>query len=192
MRISPVSFGKKVPIMQCSIKDVDKQKNVPATISEYDCQTSEDADEVLRMGSDWHYYIDIACDMRNKYKQENFLDEKSPFHFYVMENEKGIPVALCETLEEDKDIKVKYIESTHDYGHKYCGKTMLAALGKKLLNNKGNRLIIAYPLPSAYNFYVKGCGFEKMKENSRYLEMNSEQVDRFVSETELQTGGKIG
>lgn len=191
MQISPVFFGKKIPIMKCSIKDVDKQKNVPVTISEYDCQTTEDADEVLRMGSNWYYRLYIIGDMKNKYKQEHFLNEKSPFHFYVMENEKGTPVALCETL-EDKDITVKYIESTHDYGHKYCGKTMLAALGKKLLNNKGNRLIIAYPLPSAYSFYVNGCGFEKMKENSRYLQMNSEQVDRFVSETELQTGGKIG
>ena len=186
-----VSFGKKIPIMHCSIKDTEKCENVPAIISEYDCKTSEDAQDIMYMGSSWHFRIDIAADMLTKYKQENFHDKTSPYHFYIMENTQGKPVALCETVEEDNEINVKYIESERNYEHKYCGKTMLAALGKKLLKNNGSRLVISHPIPKAYDFYVKGCGFKKMKDNAAFLEMNPKQVDKFISKTELQSGGEI-
>lgn len=191
MQVSAVSFGKKIPIMQCSIKDVGKNKFIPATVYEYDCQTSADAEDVLEMGRDWYYYFSIGCDMLDKYKKENFEEEKSPMHFYIMENTNGVPLALCETKEKDKEIQVEYIESKHDSEQKYCGKTMLAALGRKLLNSNGKKLVIYAPLQEVYDFYTKGCGFKKVKNDTDRLQMMPKQIQEFISQTEAQTGGKI-
>ena len=186
-----ISFGKKIPIMQCCIKDMENNKRIPATVCEYDCQTSEDAEDILYMGGNWHFHINMACDMREKYIKENFDGEKSPAHFYLMENPNGKTVAICETVEKDNEISIKYVESERDFGHKYCGKTMLAALGKKLLNNHGKRLYIPSALFDAHDFYVKGCGFEEINDSPHKLQMMPEQIDKFISATELQTGGKI-
>ena len=191
MNITPISFGKKIPIMKCNIKDTEENKNIPATISEYDCQTSEEANDVFNVGYDWHFHINIGCAMQMKYEQ-NLYDEESSKHFYVTEDNNGCTVALCETEEKNNEIAVLYVESIPDSKYKYCGKTMLAALGKKLIKNNGDKLTIPMPLDEAYDFYVKGCGFKKTKEDDPYyLEMNQRQINKFISETELQTGEKI-
>ncbi len=186
-----VSFGKKIPIMQCSIKDVEKNKTIPATIYEYDCQSSDDIEDMLYIGRDWYYYLSVACDMQDKYEKENFREEKSPMHFYVMENQNGKTVALCETIETDNEIQVEYIESKHDSEQKYCGKTMLAALGKKTLDNNISKLMIIAALKDVFGFYINGCGFNKVPDTYGKLEMGKEQIQKFISDTEAQTGGKI-
>jgi len=190
MQISAISFGKKIPIMQCSIKDVEKNKIIPATVYEYDCQCSSDIEDILYAGRDWYYNMSIAADMQDKYEQENFKEQKSPFHFYVMENQNGKMVALCETQETDKDIQVEYIETKHDSEQKYCGKTMLATLGKKVLDNNKKRLMIIAPLQDVLDFYINGCGFSSFP-NIFELNMEQNQIRDFVSKTEAQSGGKI-
>ncbi len=186
-----VSFGKKVPIMQCSIKDVQRKMTVPATIYEYDCQCSSDIEDMLYAGRDWFYNINLACDMKDKYEKENFMDEISPRHFYVMENQNGKMLALCETKEVDSDIQVEFIETEHNKEQKYCGKTMLAALGKKVIENNGSKLMINIPLNSAFDFYVQGCGFNTLSGNSLKLQMEKHKIKNFISETEAQSGGEI-
>ena len=186
-----ISFGKKNPIIQCNIKDTNKNKLVPAKIFEYDCQCSSDVEDVLYMGSDWYYNFSIACDMQNKYETENFKDEKSPKHFYVMENQNGLPVALCETQETDSEIQVEYIETKHNSEQKYCGQTMLAALGKKVLDLNLNKLVIVAPLRDVYNFYTTGCGFEQSTQNHFKLEMKPEKIKEFIDKTQKKTNGEI-
>ena len=166
MIINPVSFGKKIPIATCKVKDLQQNKFVSATMYEFDCCDLSDIREVEGKTRDWDFRTSIVHNMEHKY---NCLT--NPLHkrinndaFYTIEKNNKI-IGITQVTKEDPELIIEYIESEHKGEYKYVGQNLINLLGKIAFKENFKRIYVPNPIPKAYNFYVKKCGF---KENKNY------------------------
>lgn len=180
-----ISFGKKIPITKCSIKDNQQNKFVRATVYEIDCQDKSDIDEIRALDDRWDFKDTIICGMERKSTQ----GDRSSSTFYKLESEDGETLGLCYARNEDESLSVHYIESKRSNKFKYVGQSLLASLGLNAFHDRKNKLIIKNAMSSAYDFYKEICGFKEA--DFCDLEMDRRGIIEFVRQTEKRTEGKI-
>lgn len=191
MQISQASFGKKIPIMQCQIKDVNQNKFVGAKLSKYDCKDYDDIVDVANSCSKWCFINNIIKDMEVKYsrhKPENFSSD-----FYILENEEGKAIGLCETRSSKDSSNIEYIVSKHDNKYKYIGQALMAMVGKSILDRGGSRMYVANPAPSARGFYTNKCGFNMIDERSGFspLYLEKDGIEKLIKIFQYRTKSEI-
>ncbi len=210
MNISPITFGKQIPVLKCKnnqavsfnariplyncqVKDMISGKNVPAVVSEFDCKDYSDLQEMAALGYDWMFAICITSDMRDKY--DNIDNSKN---FYILheekENEYGEVniLGICETENINNDVNIAFIESKYNKKYKYVGQTLIAAVGKRLLKNKKRNLFVKNPAINAISYYIDKCGFKEIKDGMyRPFRMKAKKIKKFIKRTEEKTGAKL-
>ena len=191
MSISNISFGQKIPLMKCNIKDRKKNTNIPVIISEYDCRHRSDFKDVLCMRDDFYYFMDIACNMQDKYIDQKENTGKNNSHFYIMNSEDGKNIGICQTKDVNGDVEIEYIESVQNGEYKYAGQSMIASVCKKMLESKANKVIILAPVIDCLDFYIKKCGFKPSDENFYRLEADRNNAQRLIDSTQEKTGSPI-
>ena len=67
MNISPVSFGKKIPISNCKVVDKKENKLINATLYEYDCKDLGDYYDVKDLKGRWNFKDMIAEEIYIKF-----------------------------------------------------------------------------------------------------------------------------
>ena len=191
MHMSPVSFGKKIPIMKCQIKDIKQNKFVSAKLSKYDCKDYNDIVDVSRSCPNWCFINSILNDMYTKYVQGG--TEKFSSDFYILENEEGKAIGFCETKSSKESTNVEYIVSKHNNNYKYIGQALMAMVGKAVLDRGAFRLYVANPAPSASGFYVNKCDFSRIDESSLLspLYLEKDGIERFIDKFQCRTESKI-
>lgn len=189
MNTISLSFGKKIPISQCQIKNTETRKFVPATFYELDCHDESDMDELKDLKGKWHFLGSIYYNMlaKNAYYQKT--QRETPNKFYILENDKKEIVGLCQVENRNNNIFVNLLESAPDKKYKYVGQTMLASMGNQVLNNGGQQLTIKHPTLDAYEFYIKKCKFKRHFNSD--LKMNQSEIEGLIKRTEKRTHGEI-
>ena len=196
-----VSFGKRIPIYKCQVTDMATGKNMPAVISEYDCEDYEDIQEMTDLGYKWKFALCLSADMHSKLlynRDPRFTKRNYPMHFYILHDEKEDKYGcvnifgICETEENKDNTNIAFIESKYDKKHKYVGQTMIASIGKTLLKRNGHNIYILNPAYNAIPYYINKCGFETVT-NTSYspLWMQTHQIPDFIKRTEEKTGASI-
>lgn len=193
MNITPFSFGKKIPLMHCNVKDVRHDKFAEVTLSEYDCKDYSDIQEVNDQCKRWEFGFNIADDMN--IKRMDYLKgyEQYPTNYYVMEDKNKKIIGLCETVDFGNDTNIEFIESKRNSGYKYIGQAMLAMVGKILLNKGKENLCVAHSYIEAVPFYIDKCGFDSVKDDKHIfsLFMNNQQIKDFIERVQTKTNAPI-
>ncbi len=198
MNVNPISFGRKIPLYQSQVKNIQSDEYEPVTISEYDCKDTDDIEDMGNLGFKWKYACCLFYDMQNKYrylKNPHIYNKRDfPIKFYVMNNKNGNIIGICETENDDENngINIMFLESRKDKKYKYVGQTMLAAAGKIIQKNNRENLYVNNPAVVALSFYTQKCGFNPVC-NDRFspLKMNSSQITDFIKRTEEKTGSEM-
>ncbi len=180
-----ISFGKKIPITQCKIKDIEQNKFVPATFYEVDCKDKEDILEIAHLNGIWNFKNTIVRNMKIKHDTLGLIPANELPYFYILEIGKGLILGISQVKKEGRNISVQFIESKNDNKHKYVGQVMLASLGLNVINEKKYRLIISGPTENARAFYIDKCGFKTQYNGN--LKMNSKHIHRFIRQTQKKT-----
>ena len=181
-----VSFGKKIPIMQTQIKNLQTGNFEPATVFELDCKDAEDIEETGSLEKNSFGFANrITSNMRFKHRQftKGIKDNNS---FYILQNKSGETLGIAQTEEGiKKGHQLEYLETKYDTNYKYVGQTLLASISKDIMKKDGIRLSIFSPIPSAIKFYQDTCGFQNI--GNLMLTADSKQLGAFVSQTESKT-----
>lgn len=191
MNVKNITFGRKIPLMKASVIDKMNGKKVPVTLSEYDCRNyADDVRMFMNSCNSMDYARSIAGGMWDKHCNSDL-----PYNFYVLEDENNKALCICETFSCINNIYIDFIESGHDDKHKYAGQTMIAMLGKMILNQKKNNLLVSFPVLSAMDFYIKKCGFKPLQSKSLYnqltLIMENPKIPEFINKVQKKTGSEI-
>ena len=186
--ISP-TFGKKIPISLCQIKNTETKKFVPATFYELDCHDESDMDELKDLKGKWHFLGSIYYNMLSKNAYYKKTQRETPNKFYILESDTKEIVGLCQAENRNNNIFVNLLESAPDKKYKFVGQTMLASMGNHVINNGGQQLTINHPTLDAYDFYTKKCKFKRGFNSN--LKMNQNEIECLIKRTERRTHGKI-
>ncbi len=184
MNINPISFGKKIPVAKCKVQDKNTGKFIPATFYEYDCKDESDFLEIKNLSRKWTFKKHIANNMEIKHAVETFWGEKSNSHFYVMEDANKEILGICQVDEKNEFYNIDYIESKPYNKYKYVGQSMIASIGRKLLKNKGQVLLVRTPVDDAMDFYLN-LGFTPF--GDFMFKMLRPAISKLVHETEEKT-----
>lgn len=189
-----ISFGAKIPIALCQIKNAKSDKSSSAIIYEYDCKDPQDVWEIERINAklNWFYASNLTIRADLKYQGYKSYQNNA---FYAIEDERGKTIGLCCAEENETNTKVKFIETKTNGKYKYVGQTMLATVAKRMLTNRQKKeLIISNAQESAYGFYEK-CGFHQDNSEAKYdivnYRMPKIEMPSFIRETEQKSQGRI-
>ncbi len=188
MKISPVTFGKKIPLIKCNILDWEEKKSVPALFFEVDCKDKEDLDfikSLKNLKKYWYYSRSIAENMEKKYSGKGEASK----HFYFLKTKDNGIIGISEAEKLNDKIDLYYIETNQSGKFKYAGQSMMASLGKIILKEGKNNFNVIAPAYDAYSFYTKKCGFKPGKNG--LLTMPAKKIPKLIRKTELKTHSKI-
>ena len=181
-----ISFGRKIPIAQCQIVSDKTNEYVPATIYEYDCKDRKDVDDINEIDGYWVFKSEILFNAKDKLQ----LPQKyKNLRIFSLENNKGKTIGLMQCKESDNQFDISLLEKRFLDKHKYVGSVLLATAAKETLKSKSNKLTVSFPLPEARDFYINGCGFKTT--STKILEMDQEQIKKFIKQTEQKTNSQI-
>lgn len=189
IKISNISFARKIPVASCQIKERETDNFKKATIYEYDCKDLSDIKDLenLALTFDWEYAFEIMGHAYSKYYQTQKGDKVG--QVFSMEDEAGNIVGLCDTDRGEKT-QIVYLEA-HDRD-KYCyiGQNFIAMLSKRALNHTKQSLTICDIQESAMDFYKKTCGFKNFIKNDRItnVEVPRHELPQFIRQTEKRCG----
>ncbi|MBR6162609.1 hypothetical protein IKQ26_01785 [bacterium] len=156
-----ISFGKKIPIATCDIKDINKDKFIKATIVRYDCSDYSDIEEIRDLSSDWKFRKNVASYMGRDYNTKG-TSRISPYSFFAMKTQNGETIGYAQTKDSGEDLVLDFLESEPNKKYKYVGTNMISCLsGLALKEKKYKRLYIPNPIREARGFYIKQCGFKE-------------------------------
>ncbi len=190
MQVSNISFGKKIPVVDCQVRDNRTGKYIPVTMYEYDCYDQADIDEMRNLPECWSYNRAIANDMsEKKYCLENLYSDAG-ISCYVLKNKKNETIGITSVRNSRTRSEVKLIQTAQNGKYKYAGQAMLASLALIALNDRKSTFKILYPTEEAMDFYKKKCKFKKSKQSSN-LEMDQRGMKNLVKRTESRTHGPI-
>ena len=136
-----------------------KEKEV-ATIYEYECNCKSDLDRLnnIAQTQKWKYGFCIYANAYNKRYAINSIYRN--VGVYTIEDKSGKTICICDTMNDEDEIRVKHIESSQDKKYKYAGSNMLKMLGVKVLDSGRNFLTINDAQEEALGFYIQKCGFD--------------------------------
>lgn len=188
MNISPISFGKKIPISKCQVIDKQEKKLINATLYEYDCKDLFDFYDVSQLDDSWKFKDAIASVMHLQYMQTRIGVRNKDMKFYCIKNNNDETLGLCQTDEKANNIDVKIITTNRNNKYKYVGQVLLAQLAQKITQTGGGTLKIKRPLAEVRDYYEKVCGFRKKDvENSFFgaeYELKGEELHDFKDRVE--------
>ncbi len=193
LKVSSVSFGKKIPLTRCQIFNNKSKQFVGATFYELDAQDITDAYEIEKAKGLWNFkkYIlkdinDILVNRYPDYFKRLFPQEAK---FYIMQPDDGETVGMMKVMSDSKNYHVIEIESNPLKKYKYVGQNMLASLSQNVLSKKGKAIFIDNPLESALNFYDKKCGFNKNLNGDWVISRS--QMRKLIKNTQDKTCTKL-
>ena len=189
--MNSVSFGKKIPITQCQIKDNKRNKFVPATFYEVDCTDMNEIKEVYQAKGDWQFKNQIAATMEDKNyaMRDSFFFHQSKA-FYIMQKSDGEIVGMSEVTKMGPKLVLDFIESEPKGKYKYVGQTMIASLCKVMKQENRQKIYIPVPVKSAKDFYKKVCGFKDTEMGSALL-LKGNRVKKLQKNVETKTHSPI-
>ena len=175
-----ISFGQKIPIAKCTVKDTYTNQKTDGYISELDCKDTSDILRISSLPDTWEFQETISLNMKDKYSaHKNGRDNQTKF--YILENENGEILGISCIDDRPKSLEVRFIESRDDHRYKFVGQNLLATLAKQVLDSRQQKLIIRSSISSAYDFYEKICGFKPAKFCD--LEMIRQDIPSFIRRT---------
>ncbi|MBQ8886984.1 MAG: GNAT family N-acetyltransferase [Candidatus Gastranaerophilales bacterium] len=184
-----ISFGKKIPIMQTQIQNLQTGAFEPATVYELDCTDETDILETIKPQNSWTYARDINRNMCDKYIQQQ-IGEDSNLSFYILQNQKGETLGMAQTEEQIKNAhNLSLFDTKKNKQYKYVGQTLLASVSKDIMSKAGVRLSVFDPHPSAIAFYDKICGFQNF--GNIFLSADKKQMNKFIQQTEQRTNAQL-
>ena len=161
---APVSFGKKIHIIDCPIKNNRTGKFEFASFVKFDCADYSDIEEVKKADGHWRFKNPILLKMKNVFETKDVFTPS--YSFYAIENTQNEIVGLAQTKDCGGDLVLDFIESSPKQKYKFVGQNMVAALCKIALENNFKRLYVPNPIDSAHDFYTKKCSFKDTKDKS--------------------------
>ena len=186
-----VSFGRKIPIAECKVKDIKSGRYVPVKMYEFDCTEQSDIDEVKNLPSNFYFYkTAIATEMETKKRAKEKYSIDTGVSHYVMQSRNGEILGIACVRNNEETYGVKFIQTTQNSTHKYIGQTMLATMAKLALDDNRKKFEIFFPTDEAMDFYTKKCGFKK-GDSYRNLEMYQKDMKKFIFRTQLKTHAPI-
>ena len=185
-----VSFGRKIPVSACKVKDLKTGSFVPVKMYEFDCTEQSDIDEVRNLPSCFGYKTAIATDMETKKKAKEKYSIDMGVSHYIMQTENGETLGIASVRNNEETYGVKLIQTTQNSTHKYIGQAMLASMAKIAINDNREKFEIRFPTFEAMGFYKNKCGF-KHGENQHHLEMSLKDMKKFIFKTQLKTRGTV-
>ena len=185
-----ISFGQKIPVAECKVKDIKSDKFVPVRMYEYDCKDQSDIDEVRNLPSCFGYKTAIATDMETKKKAKEKYSIDTGVSHYIMQTEDGNPLGIASVRNNEETYGVKFIQTSQHSTHKYVGQAMLASMAKIAMNDNREKFEIRFPTNEAMGFYTHKCGF-KHGESHYHLEMSQKDMKKFIFKTQLKTHSTI-
>ncbi len=170
-----ISFKAKIPLSNCNLLNMKTQQFEKATIYEINCRDKDDVDYINSAQGSWKYKSLITRDAQNKLY--NFYNprlsrknkkESQVNRFYSIEDKNGNIRGLLETDLFEKDINIKFIESSPEKDYKFAAQNLLANIAKQALDLRRN-VIVSMSHPSADKFYSEVCNFQKVGCHSTYI-----------------------
>ncbi len=185
-----ISFGKKIPVVSCKVKNNNTGKFEPAKLYEYDCKDTTDLEEFAKLPDYWGFKYAILSGMCEKkvYSDKHNLD--TGVSYYVLKDKNEDTLGICSVKNDCDDFGVKLIQTTPAKTHKYVGQAMLASLAILGLNDNRNKFEIRYPTDEAMFFYTDKCGFKK-GESKYHLEMDRKGMKKLVRNVQARTRSQI-
>lgn len=190
MRISSVSFGRKIPVTECKVKNLSTGKFESVKMYEYDCKDETDIQEVLNLPFAFGFKTAIATDMEAKKSAKEKYSIDTGVSHYIMQTEDGNPLGIASVRNNEETYGVKFIQTSQHSTHKYVGQAMLASMAKIAMNDNREKFEIRFPTNEAMGFYTHKCGF-KHGESHYHLEMSQKDMKKFIFKTQLKTHSTI-
>ena len=206
MHTNSISFGQKIPISHYKVQNNSTKEFADATLYELDCKDEEDIEYLEQDKSDIYFKSQILKNMQKKNdyvsdSKKNTAEDtkrKSMYdntHFYVSELCDGNIIGVCETYDGKDYTDIEFISGRKTPEYKYVGQTMLASLGKTVLNSAcSQKLTVATPLPHVLPYYTDVCGFKPTLEgsfNRLSLEMDKNDIPEFINNVNTKTGSSV-
>jgi hypothetical protein len=155
-----VSFGQKIPIASCKLKN-SKNEDVKAKVYELDCKDLSDIAEITNAQGRWRYRPIIYEDMLRKFAFNKISNKEYDTEFYVLENEKDGVLGMTEVVKNGKNINIQYIEAHDKHEYKHVGKSLIGAVGLTALKHNFKGFGVNGPVSEAMEFYTEKCGFKE-------------------------------
>ncbi len=190
MQIHSVSFGKKIPVAACRVKNNQTGKFERAKLYEYDCKDIEDLKEFASLPDYWGFKNAILSGMCEKKVALDKHNVSTGVSYYVLKDNQDETIGICSAKNDSDDYGVKLIQTTPTKSHKYTGQAMLAALALVGLNENRTKFEIRYPTDEAMMFYTDKCGFKK-GESKYHLEMDRRGMKKLVRNVQARTRSQI-
>ena len=190
--MNKISFGAKIPVAICQIKNKNTQQMRKAVIYEYDCKDISDYWALAKIEKEqkWKYADIIAAKADLKCNGRMLQDES----IYSLEDESGKTVGLCNFRETSRNTEVRYIESKSDDVYKYVGQNMLALLAKRAFYSGKKEIRIANAQHNAFMFYKKCCfqfDWDEFSNGYNEFYLKREKMPTSIKETEDKTNTSI-
>ena len=190
LSVSVISFGKKIPVTTCKVRNNETRKFVPARLYEFDCKDEADIQEVKNLPLGWSFATTISSEMRAKKVAREKYDISTGHSFYVLKDNNYSTIGIC-SLKNDKDnFGVKFIETLTNGTCKYAGQAILASLALLALHDKRDKFEIRYPTDEAKDFYTSKCGF-KQGDNLYHLQMDKKGMKKLVKKVQQRTHARV-
>lgn len=181
-----ISFGKKIPIMQCQVQNNRTKMFVPSTVYEYDCTSKKDAYDIDEIEGYWIFKPQIFHQAKDKCSQPIKYQN---LKIYSLETNKGETLGMMVTDKDGENTDVDVLETKYMSGHKYVATSLLSAAAQETLKKGHKKLTVKQPIPDVRNFYISGCGFNET--NGRTLEIKNEELKNLIERTESKTHTKL-
>ena len=190
MNISSISFGKKIPTVNCKVKNNETGKYVPATLYEYNCQDIEDIKEVENIPNKWGFKDFILNGMKTKKAAREKYGIDTETSFFVLKDPNDRTIGLSYLYTRDNELAVKFIQTDPEKLYKYAGQAMLAGHALTAVNDHYDKFTVRFATDEATPFYIHKCGFKRSKDIYS-LEMQAKDVKKFLTKMFFRTHGKI-
>ena len=174
-----ISFGKKIPIMKCQVQNLKTKDFVPSTVYEYDCEDKHDANNIDKIDGYWIFKPQIFFQAQDKHC---FPQKYKNTKIYSLETNTGETLGMMVLDKAGNNNNVDVLETKFQSGHKYVGKSLLAAAAQETLKGSYKKLTITHPIPDVRDFYIDSCVFKET--SGRPLEMNNEDLMSFIKTVE--------
>lgn len=187
MKVSQISFGRKIPRYTCQIQNKQTGEYIPATFYEYNCKDESDYEEIHNLDRKWTFKDKIAHNMEIKHGVQTYLKEKSNSSFYAIQVGKEL-IGITQVTTCNGTSNIDYITTKPRNEYKYAGQTMIACAGKELLKKNGYLMTVATAIDDAYPFYRK-IGFHEFGDH--LFRMNRDDISTLIEITEVETEAPI-
>lgn len=181
-----ISFGKKIPIMQCQVQSLKTGNFVPSTVYEYDCKDNNDAFDINDIDGYWIFKPQIFHQALDKTQlPKKYINTR----IYSLETKQGETLGMMVTDKDKENNDIDVLENKFMSGYKYVGTNLITAAAQETLKQDYEKLTIKHPIPEVRTFYIEKCGFRET--DTRPLELNREELPELIKHTEAKTKTKI-